>query len=103
MSALSIFKPDRKAMPCVANPIFLTSALRTECGAEVTFEVFEIDARALIDLIGTNQLYHLDNQLFCAELKSLQPCESTHPGLSLLRHKSTLRCVFSMRGAHYNA
>ncbi len=98
MSALSIVKPDRKVVPLVANPIFLPSPLRTESGGEVTFEVFEIDAGGLKDLVGTKQLYHLDNALFWAELRSLQPCQSTHPGLSLLRHKPTLRGVFLMHG-----
>ena len=98
MSALSIVKPGRKVVPLVANPIFLTSPLRTESGGEVTFEVFEIDAGGLQAVIGAKQLYHLDNKLFWAELKSLQPCQSTHPGLSLLRHKPTLRGVFLMHG-----
>jgi hypothetical protein len=98
MPALSVVKPGRQAVPVVANPIFLTSPLRTEGGAEVTFEVFDIDAGALRELVGTKQLYHLDNTLFWAELKSLLPCQNTHPGLSLLRHKPTLRGVFSMHG-----
>ena len=62
MSALSIVKPGRKAIPLVANPIFLTSPLRTESGAEVTFEVFEIDAGYLRELVGKKQLYHLDTK-----------------------------------------
>ena len=98
MSALSIVKPGRKAIPLVANPIFLTSPLRTESGAEVTFEVFEVDAGYLRELVGTKQLYHLDTKPFWAELKSLQACQSTDPGLSLIRNKPTLRGVFLMHG-----
>lgn len=98
MSALSMVRPGNKAVPCVANPIFLTAPLRTENGAEVTFEVFEIDAGGLRDLVGTKQLYHFDGKLFWAELKSLEPCQSTHPGLSYLRERPTLRGVFSMHG-----
>jgi hypothetical protein len=98
MSALSIVKPGRKALSVIANPIFLTSLLRTESGAEVTLEVFEIDAGRLKELVGAKQLYHLDNKLFWAELRSLEPCQSTRSGLSLLRDKPTLRGVFSMHG-----
>ncbi|MGH6677360.1 MAG: hypothetical protein ACREDL_00085 [Bradyrhizobium sp.] len=98
MSALSIVKPGCKAVPLLANPIFLTSPLRTENGAEMTFEVFDSDAAGLKEVVGTRQLYHLDGELFWADLKSLQPCQSTHPALSLLRDKPTLRGVFSLHG-----
>jgi hypothetical protein len=103
MSALSIFKSDRTTIILAANPIFLTSPLRTASGAEVTFEVFQVNAHRLQALIGSKQLYSLDHQLFWAELKSLQPSESTHPGLARLRDKPTLRGVFLMHGDHYNA
>ena len=98
MPALSIVKPGRKGVSVLANPIFLTSPLRTESGAEVVFEVLEIDAGSLGELLGTKQLYHLDSKQFWAELKSLRLCQSTHPGLSLLRYKPTLRGVFSIHG-----
>jgi hypothetical protein len=98
MPALSIVKPGHKAVSVLANPIFLTSPLRTESGAEVIFEVFEIAASALNEFVGTSQLYHLDGKLFWAELKTLQPCQSIHPGISRLRHKPTLRGTFSMLG-----
>jgi hypothetical protein len=44
---ISIVKPGRKAVAVVGNPIFLTSPLRTQSGAEVTFEVLEINAGRL--------------------------------------------------------
>lgn len=98
MSALSVVRDGQKAVPLVANPIFLISPLRVKSGAEVTFEVFEEDAAALKSLIGEPHLYHLDGELFWAQLNSLEPCESTHPGLYLLRHKPTLRGMFSIIG-----
>jgi hypothetical protein len=103
MSALSIFKPDRQTVVGIANPIFLTSLLKMVRGAEVTFEVLDRDGAGLKILIGTKQLYYLDGRLFWADLKSLEPCQSIHPGLTLLRHKPTLRGVFLMLGEHSEA
>ena len=103
MSALSIFESDRQTIAVVTNPIFLTSDLRMMRGAEVTFEVFETDANRLENFVGTTQLYYLDGRLFWAALKSLEPSQGTHPGLSLLRDKPTLRGVFLMHGDHSDA
>ena len=103
MSALSIFKPDRQTVVGIANPIFLTSLLKMARGAEVTFEVFDRDAASLKLLVDTKQLYYLDGHLFWADLKSLAPCQSTHPGLARLRHQPTLRGMFLMLGEHSEA
>jgi hypothetical protein len=98
MSALSIVRDDRKVVRLVANPIFLTSPLMVARGAQLSFEMFEADAGGLKPLVGMKQLYFLDDQLFWAELISLEACVSTHPGLRMLREKATLRGVFSIFG-----
>ena len=98
MSALSIVRDGQKVVATIANPIFLTSPIRVERGAQLTFEVFETDAAILKDLVGTKQLYYLDHELYWAELISLELGESTHPSLALLRDKATLRGVFSILG-----
>ena len=94
MSELSIVRPDRTGVTCVANAVFLTKPLRTETGTEVTFEVLAEDARRLFERVGSKQLYYLDDQVFWAELKSLEPCRNTHPELSSLRDTPTFHGVF---------
>jgi hypothetical protein len=89
--ALSVIEDGGRAVG-VANPIFVIS----ESDTEMTFEVFEQDAAALIPLIGKWQNYAHGSNPFWGQLKSLMPCESIHPGLALLREKATLRGVFSI-------
>ena len=69
-------------------------------GAELVFEMFEVDAGCLRARLGEFRNYGLDRgqQLFSAKLTSLEPCESTHPGLALLRDRPTLRGVFTIEG-----
>ena len=95
MSALSIVRNEDKAVILVANPLYLTSPFTAQWGGRVTFEILEADAGRLKDLIGTKQLYYLENELFWAQLESLEPCESTHPRS---RKKTIVRGVFSIFG-----
>ncbi len=98
MTALSIVRDGQRAVTVLASPIFPLTSLRVQSGAELTFEVFEKDARGLKPLIGKKQLYVLHGEPFWAELKTLEPCESTHPGLALLRDRPTLCGVFFILG-----
>jgi hypothetical protein len=90
MSCLSLIR-DGGICSVVANPVFVITPDRLEGGADVTFEVFEEDATALKALLDKPEHYVLDSTLLWAQLKVLEPCESTHPGLALLRNRSTLR------------
>jgi|WetSurMetagenome_2_1015567.scaffolds.fasta_scaffold79125_2 hypothetical protein len=87
--ALSVIEHGGRAV-VVANPIFVIS----ESDTKLTFDVLEHDSAALIPLIGKWQTYAHGYNLFFGQLKSLDTCESTHPGLALLREKATLRAVF---------
>jgi hypothetical protein len=101
MSALSIVRNENKAVILVANPLYLTSSFTAQAGGRVTFEVLEADAAGLKKLIGSKQLYYLENELFWAQLKSLEPCESAHHTLAIVArslNKKTLRGVFSILG-----
>ncbi len=75
----------------VANPVYVTSPI--EVSSEVKFEVFEEAEISLKNLVGKIRYFRLGVQAFWAELKTLDPCESTHPGLALLRDRKTLRGV----------
>jgi hypothetical protein len=100
MSALSIIRDGRPAT-LVANPLYLTSPFSTQQGARVTFEILEADTGGLKRLVGTKQLYYLENELFWGQLDSLEPCEATHPTLSTVTHslnKKAARGVFSIFG-----
>ena len=77
----------------VANPVYVTSPIEAEGSSEVIFEVFEQAGIALKNLVGKIQYFRMGDQQFWAELKTLDPCESTHPGLALLRNRKTLRGV----------
>ena len=97
MACLSVIKDGERAV-VVANPVFVTSPIEFQSGSEMIFEVLEQDAAALKDLVGIGkwQNYVLDSIPFWAQLKFLYPCESIHPGLASLRHKATLRGIFSI-------
>lgn len=88
MAALSI-RVDGHFVIC-ATPIFLTSEPSADL---LTFEVFESDAARLKSVLGKAETYYLDDAVFFAELITLERCQSTHPGLALLRHKPTMRGV----------
>jgi hypothetical protein len=95
MTCLSIVEGNLPPPPrVVANPVFVISPIQ-ECrnGTELIFEVFEADAEALKRLVGAPQLYVFNSTSAWGKLKSLDPCESTHPGLAYLRNKPTLRGV----------
>ena len=98
MSCLSVVR-DGGPPVVVANPIYLFSPIEVRNGAEVTFEVLAADASSSKDLIGQIRYYYLvPPGLFWARLKTLDECQSTHPGLALLRNKPAFRGVFSIFG-----
>ena len=80
----------------VAMPIFSTRQQKgLPNGAEIIFEVFRIDAGGLS--VGDTKYYSVDGgKPFWSRVKSQESCESTHPALSLLRDKPTLRCVLEV-------
>jgi hypothetical protein len=92
MACLSIVREHGPAT-VAAKSIFLFNAMTSIPGAEITFEVFDADAGQLKGLVGEHRFLHVADcvGVFWVQLKSLKPCESTHPGLKLLRHKPTLR------------
>jgi hypothetical protein len=97
MSCLSVIRDGRSVV--VANPIYLLSPIEVRNGANVTFEVLAADAASLKDLVGQISYYYLDPPgFFWAQLKTLDECQSTHPGLALLRNKPAFRGVFSIFG-----
>jgi hypothetical protein len=88
MACLSVQHEDGCIFVVCANPIFPLS----ENEGALVFEVFKDDSTSLKHRIGTKENYMLDGgRPFLGEVVSLEPCESTHAGLSLLRHKPTLR------------
>jgi hypothetical protein len=72
-----------------SNPIFPISEVD---GRKLIFEVFEDDAASLERRRGQIDEYCVDaTEPFLGELVSLEMCQSTHPGLALLREKPTMR------------
>jgi hypothetical protein len=94
MAIISISQEGGKSIG-IAD-VFITSKKEFHSGSEITFEVLEEGAEALKALIGKRQHYVLDTMPFGGELKSLDPCSSTHPGLAYLQPKRTLRGVLSV-------
>jgi hypothetical protein len=95
LTCLSIVENGLPAL-AVANPIFVISSIQElRDGTELIFEVFEDDAAALRPLVGQARYYALNSSSSWGILKSLGPCDSTHPGLAHLRHKRTLRGVLA--------
>jgi hypothetical protein len=91
MACLSILK-DKVYVVC-ANPIFPTSDL----GNTLAFEVLENDASSLKSLLGEADEYYIDSVgTFFGVLQSLEPRQSTHPGLAMLRDKTTLHGVMQV-------
>ena len=99
MASLSVLGEGGIVMGC-ANPIFIISDEGRSKGAKLVFEVFEADASGLRARLGKLDQYGIDPRhlMFSAKLTSLEPCESTHPGLALLRDKPTLRGVLTIEG-----
>jgi hypothetical protein len=99
MAYLSVLAEDGIIIGC-ANPIFVISDGGRKKGAELVFEVFDKDAAGLRARLGKFDNYGVNpNQpLFSAKLTSLEPCESTHPGLALLRDRPTLQGILTIEG-----
>ncbi len=89
VSCLSVFALEGLAIVC-ANPVFPIS--EPDAGILV-FEVFDQDSTGLRRRLGQIEQYVLDPRkpAFWGRVTRIEPCQSTHPGLSLLRHKPTLR------------
>jgi hypothetical protein len=99
MSVLSVVRGGDKVVPAmIANSLCLTSPVRIQSGAEVTFEIFESNSGSLRFYIGRREFYALDDNAFWGELKCLDPCVSTIYKLPALRDRSTLRGVLSILG-----
>ena len=94
MACLSILA-DGCPPTSAANPIFLLDALNIRGGGEFRFEVLDAVASQQKAIVGMHQCFYIDETsgVFWAQLRSLEPCVSTHPGLALLRDKPTLRGV----------
>jgi hypothetical protein len=88
MACLSVFKEGLFVI--CANSIFPTSDVDLRAGATLTFEVFEGNATSLRLRLGEEHQYMLDGQAFSGRLMKLEPCQSSHPGLSFLRDNPTL-------------
>lgn len=97
MASLSIIN-DRGQALGVANPIFPLDSIWGCVGAEIRFEVLEVDGDKLKTLIGTYQCFYVSatSPAFWARLDSLEPTVSIHPGLAGLRHERTLRGILSV-------
>jgi hypothetical protein len=95
MGYLSIIN-ERGPATWVANPIYPLDPLSVGRGAEIGFEVLEADADRLKTLIGEYRCFYInvESGAFWAQLKSLEPTVSTHPGLAGLRNEPTLRGDF---------
>jgi hypothetical protein len=99
MTCLSIVR-EHGPVTVAANPIYPLDTATNAAGAEATFEVLDADAGELKTLVGEHRCFYIDNNVgvFWARLKSLKPCESTHPGLLHRRNESTLRGVMVIVG-----
>lgn len=99
MASLSIVRDDGPTT-LLANPLFMLDPIVIVDGAEARFEVFDVDAGMLKSLVGKHQCFYMDSVgIFWAQIKSLELCTSTHPGLALLRNRPTLRGTFVMRAS----
>lgn len=93
MATLSVVD-DGMLIVC-ANPVF--PILDPNPGVNtITFEVFEADAASLKRRLGKVENYVLDGPPFFGELISLESCQSTHPSLSLMRDRLTMRGVMKI-------
>lgn len=61
------------------------------------FEILEVNAGSLRDYIGKRNYLTYDNDTpFWGELVTLEPCDSTAPGLRLLRDRPTLKGIIKV-------
>lgn len=95
MACLSISEGD--IFVVCANPVFLFGNPDWQEGATLTFEMFESGAEPLRAQLGKVQEYSLGQLPFRGQLDSLEPCESTHPGLARMRETPTLRGVLTIK------
>jgi hypothetical protein len=81
---------------CCANPVFLIANPYSQEDDAMTFELFESDADYLREQLGKVQEYSLGQRPFLGKLESLEPCESTHPGLAGMRDTPILRGILTI-------
>jgi hypothetical protein len=100
MACLSILRQNGSMVIC-ASPVFFTSELDYCVGSRITFEVQEIDAAMLKDLIGQPRTYLMGagGSAVDATLVHLAPCTPTVASLASLR-KLVLSGAFSVIGEH---
>jgi hypothetical protein len=95
VSNLQVLLDDEQIGPILvscASPIFLNAEQVLSDGAEFSFEVLEKDAAMLLSRLNKQEHYSIGGgPLFLGELRSLRPCESTHPALAFMRFEPTLR------------
>jgi hypothetical protein len=79
MACLSIIR-DGGPTTVAANPIFPLDPVIIRGGAEIRFEVFEVNAGELKSLVGAHRCFYIDETsgVFWARLNRLEPCVSTH-------------------------
>jgi len=101
MACLSLLDPSGLMVVC-ANPVFPLS--EPDSGTFI-FEVFEADAGMLKSRIGKVEQYGLDpnSPPFFGRVTNIEPCESTHSSLVLLRDKPTLRVAIAVHKAQSSA
>ena len=100
MSSLCVYLDPPGIMAHCAGPVYLASEPNYRPGAEIVFEVLAADSSALQRRIGKRDQYGFDGSSppFFGIITSLDPCQSTHFALSLMRHKPTMRAVLRVSG-----
>lgn len=94
MACLSVRHQDGPFVVC-ASPVFLMSDPDSSI---LTLELSENASTDLRSRLGTIEQYVLDGRKgpFFGQLISIEPCESRHPGLALLRDEPTMRAVLTV-------
>jgi hypothetical protein len=99
MSSLSYYLDPPGIMAGCASPIYVISEpVDYSPGSEIVFEILAADAGPLQRRLGQRDQYGIDSSAapFFGVLASLEPCQSTHFALSLMRQKPAMRGVLKV-------
>ena len=91
MTTISKFRDEGR------TTILAQVLVTTKYAGGFEFEILEVDAPKLRDQIGIKLFLTCDGEKpFWGELVLLEPCQSTAPGLNLMRNRPTLKGIFKV-------
>jgi hypothetical protein len=98
VGCLSVIENNRPPIKIAPSIFVISKPVSFENGSMLIFEVLETGAESLKSRVGMTLHYVFERQAVWGRLESLEACDSSHPGLALMRDRATLRGVITFFG-----